>query len=92
MILPKLPITLGGKTIYLDVMVFQGPFDFNLLLGHDYFYFMGALVSSLFHVRRFPHEGRIVAIDQLLFIGPNLTLDQLSYLNGPCMQVVSPPP
>ncbi len=34
-ILPQLPITLGGKTSYIDVMVVQGPLDFNLLLGHD---------------------------------------------------------
>jgi hypothetical protein len=29
-ILPKLPITLGGKIVYIDVMVVQGPLDFNL--------------------------------------------------------------
>ena len=32
-ILPKFPITLGGKTVYIDVMVVQGPLYFNLLLG-----------------------------------------------------------
>ena len=56
-ILSKFPITLGGKTIYIDVMVVPGPLDFNLLLGHDYTYVMGALVSSLFHVIFFPHQG-----------------------------------
>ena len=50
-------------------MVVQGPLDFNLLLGHDHVYVMGTLASSLFHVVCFPHEGRIVTIDQLLFIG-----------------------
>ena len=34
--LPCFPITLGGKTVCIDVMVVQGPLDFNLLLGHDY--------------------------------------------------------
>lgn len=47
-ILPQLPITLGGKTIYLNVMVVPGPFDYNLLLGNDYVYDMGAIVSTLF--------------------------------------------
>ena len=47
-ILPQLPITLGGKTVYIDMMVVQGPLDFNLLLGRDYVYVMGDLVSSLF--------------------------------------------
>ena len=34
-ILPQLPINLGGKIIYLNVMVVPGPLDYNLLLGHD---------------------------------------------------------
>ena len=69
-ILPKLPITLGGKTVYIDVMVDQGPLDFNLLLGRDYVYVMGALASSRFRVMCFAHKGSIVIIDQLMFIGP----------------------
>lgn len=32
-ILPQFPITLGGKVVYKDVMVVQGPLYFNLLLG-----------------------------------------------------------
>ena len=51
--LPCLPITLGGKTIYIDVMVFQGPLDFNILLGRDYVYAMKAIVSTLFRVMHF---------------------------------------
>ena len=62
-ILPKFPITLGDKTVYIDVSVTQGALDFNLLLGRDYVYAMGALVSSLFRVVCFPHNGRIVTID-----------------------------
>ena len=88
-ILPKLRITLGGKTVYIDVMVVQGPLNFNLLLGHDYTYVMGALVSSLFRVIFFLHEGIIVNIDQLSFFGPNLDPNQISSINGPYTQVVS---
>ena len=51
------------------MMVVQGPLDLNILLGRDYAYVMGALVSSLFRVVCFPHEGRIVTIDQLSFVG-----------------------
>ena len=68
--LPKFPITLGGKTVYIDVSVTQGSSEFNLLLGRDYIYAMGALVSSLFRVVCFPHNGRIVTIDQLEFARP----------------------
>jgi hypothetical protein len=71
-ILPQFPITLGGKTIFIDVMVVQDPLDFSLLLGQDYVYAMKALVSTLFHVISFPHDGRIVTIDQLSFISPRL--------------------
>lgn len=56
-ILLKLPVTLGGKTIHMDMMIVPGPLDFSLLLGHDYTYAMGALISSLFHVMCFPHQG-----------------------------------
>jgi hypothetical protein len=31
--LPQFPITLGGKTVFIDVMVVQDPLDFSLLLG-----------------------------------------------------------
>jgi len=48
-------------------MVFQGALYFSLLLAHDYIYAMGALVSSLFHVVCFLHDGRMVTIDQLSF-------------------------
>ena len=47
-ILPQLPITLGGKIVYLNVMVVPSPLDYNLLLGCDYVYDMGAIVSTLF--------------------------------------------
>ena len=79
-ILPKLPITLGGKIVYIDVMVVQGPLDFNLLLGRDYFYVMRALISSLCRVLCFPHEGSIVIIDHLTFVGPESAPTQPSSL------------
>ena len=62
-ILPLLPITLGGKIVCIDVMVVQGPLNFNLLLGRDYVYAMKAIVSTLFRVMHFPHDGNIVTID-----------------------------
>ena len=69
--LPYLPITLGGKTICIDVMVVQGPLDFNLLLGRDYVYAMNAVVSTLFTFMHFTHDGNIVTIDQLSFVTPD---------------------
>jgi hypothetical protein len=86
--LPQFPITLGGKTIFIDVMVVQDPLDFSLLLGRDYVYAMKAIVSTLFRVISFPHDGRVVTVDQLSFVDP----DWIASLNGSCMQTVSPLP
>jgi hypothetical protein len=46
--LPQFPITLGGKTVFIDVMVVQDPLDFALLLGRDYVYAMKVIVSTFF--------------------------------------------
>jgi hypothetical protein len=62
-ILPQLPISLGGKTFLVDVIVVQGSLDFNMLPGHDYVYAMNFVVSTLFQVMHFPHNGSIVTID-----------------------------
>jgi hypothetical protein len=49
---------------------------------------MQAIVSTLFRVISFPHDGRVVTIDQLSLIDPNW----IASLNGSYMQMVSPPP
>jgi hypothetical protein len=56
---------LGGKNVIIDVIVVQDPLDFDLLLGQDYVYAMKDIVSTLFHVIYFPHDGRVVNIDKL---------------------------
>jgi hypothetical protein len=86
--LPQFPITLGGKTVFIDIMVVQDPLDFSLLLGRDYVYAMKSIVSTLFRVISFPHDGRVVTVDQLSFIDPAW----IASLNGSCMQTISPLP
>jgi len=56
-------ISLGGKIV--DVMVVQGPLDFNFLLGRNYVYAMEVVVSTLFRVIHFPHDGNLVIIDHI---------------------------
>ena len=92
-ILPYFSITLGGKTICIDVMVVQGPLDFNLLLGRDYVYAMKVVVSTLLRVMHFPHDGKIVTIDQLSFVTPNhcITPSNQTTLNVPHVLVVPSP-
>ena len=88
-IVPQLPITLGGKIVYLNVMVVPVPLDYNLLLGRNYVYDMGAIVSALFQVICLPHEGRIVIVDQLSLPCPKMASSQPSSLNGPFFPMVS---
>lgn len=56
-VLPQLPITLGGKTVLIDMMVVDSPLEFNMLLGRDYVYAMNAVVYSLFRVMCFLITG-----------------------------------
>jgi len=89
-ILPNVPITLRRKIVHINVMVVRGPLDYNLLLGHDSIYSMGAIVSSLFRVVCFLHEGRVVKlIDQLLFPSSHIANSQIPSLNGLFMQGMS---
>jgi hypothetical protein len=67
-ILLAFSVHLGGKMIELDVEVVDAPLDYNLLLGHTWTYAMTTIVSSVFHTLCFPHDGRIVKIDQLSFV------------------------
>jgi hypothetical protein len=51
----------------VEVEVFDAPLDYNLLLGHRWIDSMCAVVSTLFRVVRFPHQGKVVTVDQLAF-------------------------
>ena len=74
-------------------MVVQGPLYFNLLLGHDYVYTIKAVVSTLFRVMIFPHDGKIVTIDQLSFVTPDhrITPSNQTSLNVPHVLVALSP-
>ena len=74
-------------------MVFQGPLDFNLILGCDHVYSMKVVVSTLFRVIHFPHDGKIVTIDQLSFVKPDhhITPSHKNSLNVPYVLVIPSP-
>ena len=75
-------------------MVVQGPLDFNLILGCDYVYSMKDVVSTLFRVMHFPHDGKIVTIDQLSFVTPDHHMLPINHttLNVLHVLVVPSPP
>ena len=74
-------------------MVVQGPLDFNLLLGRDYVYAMKFVVSTLFQVMYFPHDGKIMTVNQLSFVKPDhrMTPSHNTSLNVPHVLVVPSP-
>jgi hypothetical protein len=69
--LQSLVIQLGGKTVSVDVEVVDAPLDYNLLLGRSWFYAMTVIASSVFRCVQFPHQGKIVTIDQLDYCTPD---------------------
>jgi hypothetical protein len=66
-IVPSFPITLGAKTVNVKVEFVDAPIDYNLLWGRSWTYAMEAVPSSYFRCIKFPHEGKLVTIDQLSF-------------------------
>jgi hypothetical protein len=73
-IIPSFPVQLGGNTVCVEVEVVDAPIDYNLLLVCSWTYAMQAVVATVFQVLLFPHEFRIVTIDQLSFSRPDPAL------------------
>jgi hypothetical protein len=78
-IIPAFLVQLGGNMAEVEVEVVDAPLDYNLLLGCNWTYAMVAFVSSVFRTLYFPHEGKIVTIDQLSFAysSPNASIGLL---------------
>ena len=60
----------------VEVEVVDTSLDYNLLLGRSWTYAMQEVVAIVFRVLLFPHEGRIVTIDQLSFSKPDPSLGE----------------
>jgi hypothetical protein len=58
---------LEGKDINVEVEVFDAPLDYKILLVCSWTDSMHVVVSTLLHVLRFPHQGRVVIVDQMAF-------------------------
>ena len=64
-VLASFPITLKGKTVNVEVEVVDAKLNYNLLLGCSWTHAMLCVMSTLFHVLKFPHEGKIVIVNKL---------------------------
>ena len=59
------PVCVGGKVVNIEVEVVDANQDYNLLLGRNWVYEMDTVVSTLFRVICFSHEGKVIKVDQL---------------------------
>jgi hypothetical protein len=66
-IIPSFPMQFEGKTVCVEVEVVDVPLDYNILLGRIWTYTMTIVVSTVFRILCFPHDDRIIIIDQLSF-------------------------
>jgi hypothetical protein len=82
-VLPSLPITLEGKMVQVEVEVFDTPLDYNLLRGRSWIDSMCAVVSTLFHVIFFPHQGKVVTVDQLAFFHSDTRTGNVPFIANP---------
>ena len=63
-------IQLGVKIVQVNVEVLDAPIHYNLLLGSSWIHAITIVVSSVFRVIRFPHQDKIVRINQLKYCTP----------------------
>jgi hypothetical protein len=62
---------LEAKNVCVEVEVVYGTLHYNILLGRSWTYSITVVVSTIFWVLLFPHEGWIITIDRLSFSRPN---------------------
>jgi hypothetical protein len=67
-ILPSFMVQLGGKTMEVEVELVDAPLNYNLLLELNWNYAMTTIIQSIFHTLCFPHDGKIMMINQLSFV------------------------
>jgi hypothetical protein len=79
-VLPSFPITLEGKTVQVEVEFFDAPLDYNLLLGRSWIDSMHVVVSTLFRVVHFPHQGKVVTVDQLAFFNSDTHTSNVPFI------------
>ena len=51
----------------VEVEVIDAPLDYNFLLGLSWTYAMCTIAMAVLQVVIFPHEGKLVTVDQLSF-------------------------
>ena len=63
-------VELAEKTVLIDIEVINIQLDYNFLLGHSYMYVMRIISSTIFRLLMFPHDGKVVTINQMVYYDP----------------------
>jgi hypothetical protein len=79
--IPSLSITLEGKSLNVEVEVFDAPLYYNLLLGRSWFDSMREVVSTIFYVSHFPHQGKVLIVNQLAFFNSDLCTRNVPFIS-----------
>jgi len=79
-VLTALPDELEGKIVIVEVEVVDAPLDYNLPLGRSWIYAMSIVFSTLFHVLSFPHQEKIVTVDQLAYFNSNSCIGSVPFI------------
>jgi hypothetical protein len=64
-------VELRGKNILIDIEFIDSPLDYNILFGHIYMYAVKNVACSMFLTMMFPHNRKIITIDQVSHYEPN---------------------
>ena len=77
-ILTAFLVELGGETVIVEVEVVNAPLDYNLLLGQSWLYPMRAIASTIYRLVCFPHQGKIIYVNQLDYCTPKLRFNSIA--------------
>lgn len=79
-VLPNLAITLEGKKMQVKVDNIDANLNYNILLDRSWTHAMHVVASSLFRVICFPHQEKIVTINQLSFFASSSSDGNVPYM------------
>jgi hypothetical protein len=81
-VISALPIVLEGKTVTVEVEIVDAPLDYNILLGCNWIYVMFVVVSTLFYVLHFPHQGKLVTVYQLSYFNFDSRIGSVPFIEN----------
>jgi len=53
--------------VLTSIEVLDAELDYNILLGWSYMYEMLTVASLVLKIMMFPHDGKVITIDQLMY-------------------------